>query len=139
MNRFIHLKTKLHQNPLTSSVSKYSFVNWNASSPAPYIKCGVANIKQDIALNTTPHAIHFVRFFCPQKYANISDSIICDISLPLKITPKIHKTYTKKKRSVKSLVVLDIFVMLHIPIGSIEKIGVRPNERDTCQSFRWVL
>lgn len=69
------------------------------------MKCGAANIKHEIALNTMPQAIHLVRFRCPQKYANTSDSIICDTSLPLKITPETHE--------IKSIhLLLDIFGIL---------------------------
>lgn len=70
------------------------------------MKCGVANIKHEIALNTMPQAIHLVRFRCPQKYANISDSIIWDTSLPLKITPRTHE--------IKPIqLILDIFGILN--------------------------
>lgn len=46
-------------------------------------------MKQDNAQKTTPHAIHRGRFRCPPAYDKINDSKICDISLPLRIMPKI--------------------------------------------------
>jgi hypothetical protein len=57
------------------------------------MKWGAANIKQDKAQHSTPHAIQRGRFLCPPMYDKISDNIICDISFPLSMKPK------KKKNS----------------------------------------
>jgi hypothetical protein len=55
------------------------------------MKWGAANIKQDKAQHSTPHAIQRGRFLCPPMYDKISDNIICDISFPLSMKPKKKK------------------------------------------------
>lgn len=67
------------------------------------MKCGQANIKQDNALHTAPHDIHFGLFFWPPKYGKINDNKICDVSLPLRMIPRetVEYLYLKEESIAK--------------------------------------